>query len=111
LPVSLKNQIQPGTIEYTINCLVDHEIDSTILLTIIPFAYSRDIISSRRIARACEENEVFTALAAATRPHFATIADFVYSMGDKIVSVFRDILAVCYTEGLIGKQMFAGKAG
>jgi len=47
------------------------------------------------------------ALAADTRPHFTTIADFISSMGDKIVSVFRDILAVCYTEGLIGKQMFA----
>ena len=77
----------------------------------LPFAYSRGIISSRRITRACEENEVFTALAATTRLHFTTIADFVFSMGDKIVSVFRDTLAVCYTEGLIGKQMFAVKAG
>ena len=126
LPVSLKNQIQPGTIEYTINYLVDHEIDlfvfdeqykndetgapaidPAILLKIILFAYSRGIISSRRIARACEENVVFMALAADTRPHFTTIADFISSMGDKIVSVFRDILSVCYTEGLIGKQMFA----
>jgi len=126
LPVSLKNQIQPGTIEYTINYLVDHEIDLSvfdeqykndetgapaidpaILLKIILFAYSRGIISSRRIARACEENVVFMALAADTRPHFTTIADFISSMGDKIVTVFRDILSVCYTEGLIGKQMFA----
>ena len=83
LPVSLKNQIQPGTIEYTINYLVDHEIDLSvfdeqykndktgapaidpaILLKIILFAYSRGIISSRRIAQACEENVVFMALAA-----------------------------------------------
>ena len=75
LPVSLKNQIQPGTIEYTINYLVNHEIDlsvfdeqykndetgapvidTAILLKIILFAYSRGIISSRRIARACEKN-------------------------------------------------------
>ena len=126
LPISLKNQIQPGTIEHTINYLIDHEIDlnvfdeqyrndetgapaidPAILLKIILFAYSRGIISSRQIARACEENVVFMALAADTRPHFTTIADFISSMGDKIVSVFRDILAVCYTEGLIGKHMFA----
>jgi transposase len=126
LPVSLKNQIQPGTIEHTINYLVDHEIDLSvfdeqyrndetgapaidpaILLKIILFAYSRGIISSRRIARACEENVVFMALAADTRPHFTTIADFISSMADKITSVFRDILAVCYAEGLIGKHMFA----
>ena len=73
LPVSLKNQIQPGTIEHTINYLVDHEIDllvfdekykndetgapaidPAILLKIILFAYSRGIISSRRIAQCCE---------------------------------------------------------
>ena len=126
LPVSLKNQIQPGTIEHTINYLIDHEIDlnvfdeqykndetgapaidPAILLKIILFAYSRGIISSRQIARACEENMVFMALAADTRPHFTTIADFISSMGNKIVSLFRDILAVCYTEGLIGKHMFA----
>jgi len=126
LPVSLTNQIQPGTIEHTINYLVDHEIDllvfdeqykndetgapaidPAILLKIILFAYSRGIISSRRIARACEENVVFMALAADTRPHFTTIADFISSMGDKITFVFRDILAVCYAEGLIGKHMFA----
>jgi len=46
-------------------------------------------------------------LAADTRPHFTTIADFISSMSDKITCVFRDILAVCYTEGLIGKKMFA----
>jgi transposase len=126
LPVSLKNQIQPGTIEHSINYLIDHEIDlhvfdeqykndeagapaidPAILLKIILFAYARGIISSRRIARACEDNVVFMALAADTRPHFSTIADFISSMSDKIVSVFRDILAVCYAEGLIGRHMFA----
>ena len=30
LPVSLKQQIQPGTIEHTIHYLVDHEIDLTV---------------------------------------------------------------------------------
>ncbi len=28
-------------------------------------------------------------------------------MSESITSVFRDILTVCYTEGLIGKSMFA----
>ena len=50
---------------------------------------------------------VFMALAVDTRPHFTTIADFISSMGDEITSVFRDILTVCYGEGLIGKRMFA----
>lgn len=126
LPVSLRQQIQPGTFEYTINYLIDKQInlevfedryendetgapaiDPAILLKVILFAYSRGIVSSRRIAQACDENVVFMALAADTRPHFTTIADFISSMGDKITSVFRDILMVCYGEGLIGKRMFA----
>jgi transposase len=126
LPVSLRRQIQPGTFEYTVNYVVDHEvdlrvfesryrnddtgapaIDPAILLKVILLAYSRGIISSRRIAQACEENVLFMALAADIRPHFTTIAEFISSMGEQITSVFTDILAVCYSEGLIGKRMFA----
>ncbi len=68
-------QLQPGTFEYTMNYLVDHEMDLSVfearyhndetgapaydpavLLKVILFAYSRGITSSRRIAQACEEN-------------------------------------------------------
>ena len=81
--------------------------DPAVLLKIILFAYSRGLISSRRIAQACEENVVFIALSADTRPHYTTIADFISQMGEQILSVFTDVLSVCYTEGLIGKKMFA----
>jgi len=126
LPIQLSEQVQPGTFEYTVNYLVDNEIDLSvfelrycndetgapaydpgILLKIILFAYSRSIISSRRIALACEENVVFMALSADTRPHFTTIAEFISAMSGEIESVFTDVLSVCYTEGLIGKKMFA----
>lgn len=126
IPVSLSNQIQPGTIEHTINYLVDNHIDLSgfhqrfrndetgapafdpaILLKIVLFAYSRGIITSREIARCCEENVVFMALAADSRPHFTTIAQFVSTMDEQIISVFTDVLTVCYSEGLIGKRMFA----
>lgn len=126
LPVALSVQIAPGTFEHAINHLVDHRIDRSvfearyvndetgapaidpaILLKIVLFAYSRGILSSRTIARACEENVVFMALSADTRPHFTTIANFISAMGDVIVPLFRDVLSVCYAEGLIGAQMFA----
>jgi len=126
IPVSLKDQIQPGTIEHTINYLVDNHIDLSgfnqrfrndetgapafdpaVVLKIVLFAYSRGIITSREIARCCEENVVFMALAADTRPHFTTIADFVSTMDEQIISVFTDVLTVCYSEGLIGRTMFA----
>lgn len=126
VPISLAAQLQPGTFEYTINYLVDHEIDLSVfedryhndetgapaydpavLLKVILFAYSRGITSSRRIAQAFEENVVFMALSADTHPHFTTIADFIGQMDREIASVFTDVLSVCYTEGLIGKTMFA----
>jgi transposase len=126
LPVSLKQQIQHGTFEHCVHYLVDQEIDMkvfedkyrndetgapaidpAILLKVVLLAYSRGILSSRGIAQCCEENVVFMALAADTRPHFTTIAEFISSMGEQIIAVFRDVLTVCYTEGLIGKRMFA----
>jgi len=126
LPVHLADQLQPGTFEHTIDYLVDNEIDLSVfqfrydndetgapaydpavLLKVVLFAYSRGITSSRQIARACEENVVFIALSADSHPHFTTIADFISSMSEQIESVFADVLTVCYTEGLIGKTMFA----
>ena len=126
LSVDLGKQIQPGTFEYTVSHLIDHQIDLSVfdskyrndetgapafdpavLLKIILVAYSRGMVSSRKIARACEENVLFIALTADSAPHFTTIADFVATMGPYIVPIFREVLAVCYAEGLIGKRMFA----
>jgi transposase len=94
IPISFQHQIQPGSFEYTLNYIVDNKIDLSvfesryvnddtgapafnpaILLKIVLYAYSRGIIHSRRIARACEENVIFMALSADTRPHFTTIKE------------------------------------
>jgi transposase len=126
VPVRFEEQIQPGTLEHAIDYLVDNEIDLSgfesrykndetgapaihpgILLKIVLFGYSRGIISSRPIARACEENVIFMALSADTRPHFTTIAEFIATMGDEVAKVFTDVLTVCYAEGLIERKMFA----
>ncbi|MBB6482700.1 transposase, partial [Spirochaeta isovalerica] len=97
IPVNLKNQILPDTFEHTLNRVIDSldlsvfnnkyandetgapAYDPAILLKVVLFAYSRGIISSRKIARLCEENIVCMALAADTKPHFTTIADFISS--------------------------------
>ena len=126
IPIHFEKQILPGTFEYSLNHLIDHELDLTffderykneetgapaydprILLKIVLFAYSRGIVSSRRIAQACEENIIFMALSADTRPHFTTIADFIATMDKEIIHLFRDVLLVCDDLGLIGKEMFA----
>ncbi len=126
IPVSFSEQVLPGTFEYTLNYLIDHEVDLSvfegrydndetgapaydpaILLKIILYAYSRGIVSSREIERCCREHVVMMALSADTQPHFTTIADFVSSLGEEIVVLFRNVLLLCDELGLLGKEMFA----
>jgi transposase len=126
IPVYFDKQIQPGTFEYTLHHLIDNELDLSIFndrfkndetgapaydpkifLKIILFAYSRGIVSSRKIAQACQENVVFMALSADTRPHFTTIADFIASLDKEIVKLFLEVLLVCDEQELIGREMFA----
>jgi transposase len=126
IPVYFDKQILPGTFEYTLNYLIDNELDLSvfdarykndhsgapaydpaILLKVILYAYSRSIVSSRKIAQCCRENIIFMALSADTRPHFTTIAEFISSLDVEIIKLFRDVLLVCDEQGLIGKEMFA----
>jgi transposase len=126
LAIRFDRQILPGTFEYTLSYLIDNEIDLSIfdgryrnddtgapaydpaiLLKVILFAYSRGIVSSRKIAQCCRENIIFMALSADTQPHFTTIADFVSSSEKEIVSLFRNVLLICDELELIGKEMFA----
>ncbi|MDO6467541.1 transposase [Neptunomonas phycophila] len=85
IPLRFADQIQPDTFEYTLNHVVDNELDLTVfesryrndyngapaydpalLLKIDLFAYSRGITSSRKIAQACRENIIFIALPTAS---------------------------------------------
>lgn len=126
LPVFFHKQIQPGTFEFTLSYLIDNKIDMSIfedfycndetgapaydpavLLKIILLGYSRGIISSRDIEKACKENIIFMALSADQRPHFTTIAGFISRMKSHVLKVFTDVLLYCDEIGLIGKNMFA----
>jgi Transposase domain (DUF772) len=71
------------------------------------FGYYKGLISSRRLAEACERNVQFKALTADSQPHFTTIADFVATMHQEIAGVFRDVLIYADALGLIGKETFA----
>ena len=126
LAVDLQRQLLPGTFEYALNHLVDHELDLSrfdarfnnddtgapalppaMLLKVVLFAYSQGIISSRNIERACREHVTFIALSGDSQPHFTTIAEFVSSLGDDIAHIFSQILFICDRQGLIGREMFA----
>jgi transposase len=126
LPVSLEEQLMPGTLEFAIHALVETRMDMSlfdekykndergraaydpkVLLKVVLFAYSRGIVSSRKIERACQENVTFMALACGAKPDHSTIAAFVSSMKKEILPLFRDILLVCEQEGLLGGTVFA----
>ena len=126
LPVVLEAQLMPGSFEHALDYLVDHTLDLKdlhakyrndttgapayepgLLLKVVLLAYSRGIISSRRIERACRENVVFMALSGDAAPQFSTIARFIRELGDDIGKLFTQVLMTCDAQGLIGRQMFA----
>ena len=126
LPVDFDRQVLPGSFEYALCHLVDHELDLSafharykndddgapafdpaVLIKIIVLAYSRGIISSRKIEAACRENVLFIAVSGDSRPHFTTLADFVSTLGDTVAKLFAQILLICDRQGLIGREMFA----
>ena len=126
LAVDLEKQLLPGTFEHALNYLVDHELDlrrfdaryrndftgasayaPALLLKVVLFAYSRGIVSSREIERACREQVTFIALSGDCAPHFTTFADFVSTLGAEIVPLFKEVLLICDRQGLIGREMFA----
>ena len=126
LPVSVEDQLMPGTLEFAIHTLVEKRLDMSIfdgkyrndetgrtaydpkiLLKVVLLAYSRGLISSRKIEQACRENVVFIALACGQQPDHSTIAAFVSSLKDEILPLFRDVLLVCEEMNLLGGTMFA----
>lgn len=126
IPITLKEQIEAGTLEYAIHELVEKKMDLSIfesrfknddtgapafspkiLLKIILFAYSRGIVGSRPIERACRENIIFMALGCGFQPDHSTIAHFVSSMKDEIESIFCNILLVCAELNLLGGTHFS----
>ena len=126
IAVDLERQLLPGTFEHALNYLVDHELDlrhfdarykndftgasaypPALLLKVVLFAYSRGIVSSRGIERACRDHVTFIALSGDSAPHYTTFAAFVSTLGAEIEPLFKDVLLICDRQGLIGREMFA----
>ena len=55
-------------------------IDPNVLIKIVLFGYSRGLITSRSLERACRENIIFMALSCGQKPDHSTIAAFVSSV-------------------------------
>ena len=126
IPIELEKQIIAGTLEYAIHRLVEERVkiepfekklkndetgrpayDPKVMLKIILLAYSKGIISSRKIEQACKENIVFMALSCQQYPDHSKIAEFISTMKEEIKLLFRDILLVCEELKLLGGTSFA----
>jgi len=126
VPVNLEEQLLPGTIEHAINFIIDQEVDLSgfdlhyhnqdsgrpaydpkAMLKVILFAYSKGILSSRRIEEACKSNIVFMALCGDVHPDHTTLSRFISGRSDGIRGVFRDVLVVAAQNDLIGAEVFA----
>ena len=125
VPVSLADQLVPGTLEHAIHQLIEERVDMTlfdeayrndetgrtaydpkVLLKVALFSYARGILHSRRMERACKENVTFMALACGQKPDHSTLAAFVSTMGEeRIVNLFAQVLLVCEEEGLLGERI------
>ena len=78
-----------------------------VMLKVVLLAYSRGMVSSRAIERACRESVLFMAISGDSSPQFTTIAKFIRELGAEITAIFTQVLLICDRQGLIGKQMFA----
>src|SRR5210317_2102256 len=126
IPVSLEEQLMPGTLEFAIHSLIENRMDMSvfddrynndetgrsaydpkILLKVVLLGYSRGLISSRKIERACKENVVFMALCCGAQPDHSTIAAFVSSLKEEIKPLFRDVLLACEEMELLGGTEFS----
>jgi transposase len=126
IAVVLEEQIQPGTFEFALQHLVDEQLelsaldakfrndatgapayDPRAMLKLVLLAYSRGLVTSRKIEQACEHNVLFMAISGDARPSYTHIAKFVRELGPQIGALFTQVLMTCERLGLIGRTMFA----
>jgi len=126
VPVCLKDQLLPGTLEYTIHTLIEERVDMSIfddnynnddtgcpaydpkiMFKIILFGYARGLTTSRKLEKACRENIIFMALTCGQAPDHSTIATFIPAVKAQIMPMFQDILLFCDELGLLGGTTFS----
>ncbi len=113
-------QFLPGSLEYALHHLLEERIEDAwfeelyandelgrpayspkLLLKVILLGYSRGLVGSRRIERACKENLTFIALSCGIRPDHSTIAGLIEKLQGRMELIFSEVLMVCHEEGLL----------
>jgi transposase len=73
----------------------------TMMVSLVLYAYSTGVFSSRRIERATVEDIAFRFLSAGEHPHFTTINGFRGSHREALANLFVQVLQSCMSAGLV----------
>lgn len=73
----------------------------TMMVSLILYAYSTGVFSSRRIERATVEDIAFRFLSAGEQPHFTTINGFRGAHRKALGDLFAQVLQACMSAGLV----------
>jgi transposase len=77
------------------------------LVVLLLYAYCVGIPSSRRIERACWEDEAFRVLTGNQQPDHSRISDFRRVHLDSLTGLFVQVLRLCQKAGLMSLAMVA----
>src|SRR5262249_50849205 len=126
ISVDFARHILPGSCEYALCYLMDHEMDlaefdhrfchdergapayaPALLRKIVLLAYARGLVSSRALESACQQHVLFMAVCGGATPPFTPLAAFVRTGGEALCRLFTQGLMVCDRQRLSGRQLFA----
>jgi transposase len=72
-----------------------------LMVKILLYGYARGIYSSRRLARACQEDVAFRVLCGENQPDFRTISDFRKIHLKAFAALFLQVLQLCQHAGMV----------
>lgn len=72
-----------------------------LMVKILLYGYARGIFSSRKLARACQEDVAFRVLCAENQPDFRTISDFRKRHLKALADLFLQVLRLCQRSGMV----------
>lgn len=72
-----------------------------LMVKILLYGYARGIFSSRKLARACQEDVAFRVLCAENQPDFRTISDFRKRHLQALSELFLQVLRLCQRAGMV----------
>jgi len=119
LPPSVQELVPAGHVAHFIRELVREQLDLSaifavydeergappfhpaMMTSLLLYAYTQGVYSSRRISRACEERLDFMAVTAMQKPDFRPISEFRRRHLSALEGLFKQVLRLCQKAGMV----------